>query len=175
VWVADMRHFIQSILSTISGRVQDNHGDSRRQTPNDETPPADTTSIRIVSVLAGAQDRCLLDEVSYRNQWNVSFAKAYDEACLLSDRLKPPIILFDRDVAGPDWRHAVSSLASVSGSACVLLISRVADDYLWNEVVLNGGYDVLSKPLREDEVMRAVRLAWSYWNGVRRVGTTARK
>jgi FixJ family two-component response regulator len=126
-------------------------------------------------VLAGAQDRCLLDEISCRNQWDVVFAKEYNEARLLSDRLKPPIILFDRDVAGPDWRHAVSSLASVSGSACVLLISRVADDYLWNEVVLNGGYDVLSKPLREGDVMRAVRLAWSYWNGVRRTGAISRK
>ena len=170
-----MRHLIQSILATISGRVPNSNGHPIHPTPTEETTPADTTCIRIVSVLATAQDRCLLDEVSNRNQWNVVFANAYNEACLLSDRLKPPIILFDRDVAGPDWRHAVASLASASGSACVLLISRVADDYLWNEVVLNGGYDVLSKPLREDEVMRAVRLAWSYWNGVRRAGAIPRK
>jgi FixJ family two-component response regulator len=40
----------------------------------------------------------------------------------------------------------------------------VVDTYLWNEVVRTGGFDVLSKPLREDDVVRAVRLAFSYWN-----------
>ena len=44
-----------------------------------------------------------------------------------------------------------------------MLVSRVMDGYLWNEVVCNGGYDVLAKPLREDEVCRVVKLARSYW------------
>jgi len=166
---------MQSILATISCQVRKNNGDPRHRSLNVEGSPAGAPCIRIVSVLAGAEDRYLLDHVSARNQWDVFFADACDEACRLSDRLKPPIILFDRDVAGADWRHAVSSLASVSGSACILLISRVADDYLWNEVVANGGYDVLPKPLREDEVLRAVRLAWSYWNCVRRARAIARK
>jgi DNA-binding response OmpR family regulator len=170
-----MWQFIQSILATLSGRVRKNNQDPRYQTPNDEGSPEGAPCIRIVSVLEGAEDRCLLDDVSARNQWDIFFANACDEACRLSDRLKPAVILFDRDVAGADWRQAVSSLASVSGSACILLISRVADNYLWNEVVSNGGYDVLPKPLREDEVLRAVRLAWSYWKGVRRAGAIARK
>jgi hypothetical protein len=46
----------------------------------------------------------------------------------------------------------------------------VVDTYLWNEVVSKGGFDVLSKPLREDDVVRAVRLAWSYWNSATRIG-----
>jgi len=42
------------------------------------------------------------------------------------------------------------------------------DDYLWNEVVRRGGYDVLSKPLREEDLMRAIKLAWAYWNSAAR-------
>lgn len=37
----------------------------------------------------------------------------------------------------------------------VILISRVADEYLWNELFRIGGFDVLRKPLRADEVERA--------------------
>jgi hypothetical protein len=43
-------------------------------------------------------------------------------------------------------------------------MSRVVDEYLWNETVRRGGYDVVSKPLREEDLIRVVRLAWSYWS-----------
>ena len=56
-----------------------------------------------------------------------------------------------------------------------MLISPVADDYLWNEVLSNGGYDVLAKPLRQQDVLRAVKFAWSYLNSTRQTPATARK
>jgi len=56
-----------------------------------------------------------------------------------------------------------------------MLISRVADDNLWNEVVCNGGYDVLRKPLRQPDVLRAVKFAWSYWNSARHAAASAKK
>jgi hypothetical protein len=60
--------------------------------------------------------------------------------------------------------ETVEDLASSPHRACVILVSGVLDAYLWDEVVRTGGYDVLYKPLREDDVVRSVRLAWSYWN-----------
>jgi hypothetical protein len=45
-----------------------------------------------------------------------------------------------------------------------MLVSKVIDGSLWNDVVRSGGYEVLSKPLREDDVSRVMKLAWSYWN-----------
>ena len=57
----------------------------------------------------------------------------------------------------------------------MLLISRVTDEYLWNEVVSNGGYDVLRKPLSESDVQRQVRLAWSYWSGMRQGPAVSKK
>ena len=80
------------------------------------------------------------------------------------DRLRAPVILCDRDLPGNGWRGMVEGLASSPHRACVILVSAVVDTYLWNEVVRTGGFDVLSKPIRDDDVARAVRLAWSYWN-----------
>ncbi len=81
-----------------------------------------------------------------------------------ASRLKAPVILCDRDLPGADWREAVQVLATSSRGACVILLSSVLDDYLRDEVGRKGGHDVLSKPLREDDVVRAVKLAWTYWN-----------
>jgi FixJ family two-component response regulator len=39
----------------------------------------------------------------------------------------------------------------------------VNDDYLFEEVIRNGGHDVLTKPLQTPQVVAAVKLAWSYW------------
>jgi hypothetical protein len=33
----------------------------------------------------------------------------------------------------------------------------VSDDYLWRDVLQQGGYDVLLRPLREEPALRAVQ------------------
>ena len=64
--------------------------------------------------------------------------------------------------AGIDWRDALQLLASSRPDCSIILTSSVNDEYLWDEVIHKGGYDVLAKPLQEDQTVRAVNLAWSY-------------
>ncbi len=169
-----MRHAISSIVKSISSlfRAKNHHSGGLKGWPAGNGAHS---GITILSVPGTEPDRQLLDEISRRNHWNISFASSSGEAREWLKRTKPQIILIDRDIDGADWRYAVSSLAAESGGACVLLISRVIDDYLWNEVVTNGGYDVLRKPLSENEVMRNVRLAWSYWTSIRQSGSVIKK
>jgi DNA-binding response OmpR family regulator len=142
-----------------------------------DSPASDPapSRITIVSILLEDQDRSLLATVSQTNPWDVVFVKTCAEAEQVSEQIKPHIILLDRDLAEGDWRQSLSACASSSGGACTMLISRVADDYLWNEVVSNGGYDVLRKPLREQDVLRAVKFAWFYWNSARQAAASAKK
>jgi len=169
-----MRDAISSIIKTISSvfRKKNNRtGGLTRATGGNGA----NSGITILSVPGTDLDRQLLDEISRRNRWTISFASSSDEAREWLKRTKPQIILIDRDIDGADWRYAVSSLAAASGGACVLLISRVTDEYLWNEVVTNGGYDVLRKPLNENDVLRNVRLAWSYWTSTRQSASVIKK
>jgi AmiR/NasT family two-component response regulator len=129
----------------------------------------------MLAILLEDQDRALIAEVCHVNQWDLFFAKTCAEARRVSEQVKPHIILLDRDLAEGDWRSSLSACTSSSAGACTLLISRVADDYLWNEVVCNGGYDILRKPLREQDVLRAVKFAWSYWNSIRQAAAISRK
>lgn len=129
--------------------------------------PANLSSlnpITVVGLIASDSDRRALAGICGRKGWNLLLAGTCEEARTALDKLKAPVILCDRDLPGSGWRAAVEGLASSPHRACVILVSGVVDTYLWNEVVRSGGFDVLSKPLREDDVVRAVRLAWSYWN-----------
>ena len=117
----------------------------------------------------------MITDLCQRNSWEVFFATTRQEAEQISQTLQPQIIFFDRDMAGQEWRGCVTGFAAASGKACIMLVSKVIDDYLWNELVSNGGYEVLRKPLRENEVSRAVRMARSYWSSAaKRVSSSKR-
>lgn len=73
----------------------------------------------------------------------------------------PVIVILDRDLASPDWRPVVRQFASQPNCACVILASRVIDDYLFEEVIKHGGYDVLAKPFQDRELIHTLEFAWS--------------
>jgi len=130
-------------------------------------PGKDSSTVRrivIIALIADGRDRALLADVCARNQWSVHFTDTCVEAWAILNRLKAPVVLYDRDLPGTEWRDVIQMMASSGHNVCAILLSRVADDYLWNEVIGKGGYDICAKPLREEDVVRSVRLAWSYCN-----------
>jgi len=118
----------------------------------------------VVGLVTSSEDRRLLSGICSRNGWNLILQDTCEEARIALHRLKSPVVLCDRDLPGQRWRETVEELASSPHRACIILVSGVVDTYLWNEVARTGGFDVLSKPLREEDVVRAVRLALSYMN-----------
>lgn len=132
------------------------------------------SEISILCVLNQRHDESLIRETCREHGWIVSFAPSLDHAQRLLSRFSFPIILLDRELAGGEWREAMARLAEPSGALCILLVPKIFDDHLWNEVVRHGGYDILPKPLRPPDLARAVRLAWSYWIGVSRRAAISR-
>jgi DNA-binding NtrC family response regulator len=126
--------------------------------------PTSNPPVTIICFLSDNHDRSLMSDLCRRQRWDVSFAATRGQAQRALQELKPQIMLFDRDLAGLDWREFVTCFAAASPGMCIMLVSKVIDDSLWNELVSNGGYEVLRKPLREDQVSRAVKMAWSYWS-----------
>ena len=116
-----------------------------------EPPP---TALAITTAL---NDRMQLQGIFAKAGWNIHFVEAVEDALHQS----APIVLCDRDLPDSDWREAIRLLAGGPERRCIILASFVADDYLWEEVIQCGGYDVLPKPFREDEVLHAVQFAWA--------------
>jgi len=124
--------------------------------------------IPVVALVTSDQDRYVLASVSGRDSLEVHFAESCEEAYRVANRLVAPVILLDRDLLGTEWKTAVKTLADSPHGACVILMSGVVDDYLRQEVIRRGGYDVLAKPLRADQVIPLVKLALSYWTSAPR-------
>ena len=121
------------------------------------------TNPAIVALLT-EPDLAVVRELSSSRHWDVYFAGNCPDALARIGQMKAQILFLDRDLAGPGWRQTIHAFASSSTKICIMLVSKVVDTNLWNEVVRYGGYEVLSKPLQKSDLLRAVNLAWSYWS-----------
>jgi DNA-binding NtrC family response regulator len=119
-------------------------------------------NIPVLAIAFDERDKNSLSTFSVRGQWDLVLTGSCEEALEALKKMRAAVILCDRDLPGLDWRNALETLAASRPDCPVVLTSSVNDEYLWDEVVHTGGYDVLSKPLQEDLTVRAVNLAWSY-------------
>lgn len=99
-----------------------------------------------------------------REPWDLYLAESCEEAWRVAEHRHAPVILYDRDFPRMEWRGAVGMLSALPQRPIVVLLSQVADEYLWNELFRIGGFDLLRKPLRSDELSRVLKLALSYWS-----------
>lgn len=119
-------------------------------------------SIPVLAIMPDDSDKQLLSTFSARGQWDLLLTSTCDQALDILRRRRAAVVLCDRDLPGSDWRENLAKLAFFRPDCSIILTSSVNDAYLWDEVIHSGGYDVLAKPLREEQTVRAVNLAWSY-------------
>jgi DNA-binding NtrC family response regulator len=147
-------------------------GDHQRSSPSTKSDAqAATPRIPIVALVVSDHDREVLTCISNRELVDIHFAESHVDAWEAMNRLNSPVILYDRDWPNAEWRTTVQALAASPHRCCVILASRVADDYLWQELISCGGHDLLAKPFRADDVARALKLALSYWKSARAAAT----
>ena len=72
----------------------------------------------------------------------------------------PRVVICERDLPDGSWKDVLAITMSLHNPPPVIVTSRLADDYLWMEVLNWGGYDVLAKPLDQCELNRSIQLAW---------------
>ena len=121
-------------------------------------------NVMLLAITHVREDQEALRQIAAGFGWDISIVDSSERAIALLRRHPVPLVICDRDLPGENWREALARIASLPQSICVLLASGVVDEYLWNEVVQNHGYDVVTKPFRKDDVKRAVTFAWS-WSG----------
>jgi DNA-binding response OmpR family regulator len=74
------------------------------------------------------------------------------------------IVICERDLPDGTWKDILQALDTLSDHPFLIVMSRLADDHLWVEVLNLGGHDVLAKPLDHKEVVRAIESAWRNWS-----------
>jgi CheY-like chemotaxis protein len=134
--------------------------------PAAAAPGVSAGALHLLLVSREAAQAAALHRIAAELGWTFALASSAAEAAALPPA-GPTVIVFDRDLPGEDWRRALPRLAALPHTACVLLASAVADEYLWQEVSRHGGDDLLAKPWKSAEVRRvaAFAAAWRAWTG----------
>jgi DNA-binding NtrC family response regulator len=118
---------------------------------------------RVLAIGVSAQDQGRLSEIAQSASWELVLRPTLEEGVtLLRTNEHFIVVVLDRDLPGVVWRQAISTLAALVPGARVMLASSVNDDMLWQGVIEEGGYDVLSKPFRSDQVLRSILHAHWY-------------
>ena len=117
----------------------------------------------LLAVLANPEERKLVTDLSQNNGWNLTVVATLEQGRAKISGQRLAVVLLDRDLAESDWRSMVRSFTCLHPAPCVILASFVSDHYLFEELIHQGGYDVVSKPLKLEEVSRITRLALTFW------------
>jgi len=120
--------------------------------------------VKLVAITDKTEDTAALRQIAGDFRWKVSIVSSSQAAIAVLSEQPTPLVICDRDLSGEDWRDVLAKIAALPQAVCVLLASRVVDDYLWRQVIRHHGYDVVSKPFQPEELRRAVTFAWS-WRG----------
>ena len=91
-------------------------------------------------------------------------ASDWHEAELALQRDVFGVVIAERDLHDGDWRVVLSCLEHQSYGPLLIVVSRLADERLWAEVLNLGGFDVLAKPFAHEEANRVIDHALNTWN-----------
>lgn len=121
---------------------------------------APTEPITVMAITSSEQDRQLLETIGDVNGWKVFSASLWTEVLLMIEHRWAGVVLLDQELVG----IARALLLPRPKRCCVILMTpRAKHDPLCSEFINWGGYKTLQTPLREQEVVSAVRFAWAFW------------
>lgn len=125
----------------------------------------------ILSVSECQTDHTALRRILDNTQWRLVTARSCHETFEKLGSKRPMVVLCESSLPDGTWKDVLAATTRFDDPRPVLVVtSAFADEHLWSEVFRLGGYDVLTKPLIADQVLR---LLASIWTGrARRVRTS---
>lgn len=115
----------------------------------DAVPP----SCHALLVSPDPNDRAVLEPMFRGRNWRLGAVESLPAALEFLRKSAVPLVIAERDLVLGGWRELLQETQNLSGTPRLVVISRMADERLWSEVLNLGGHDVLAKPLRESEVL----------------------
>jgi CheY-like chemotaxis protein len=132
-----------------------NPADARQLAKSGEGQPAKLTTI----LLAGSneEDYTVLSDILNASIWSMRWARTCREAGALVREESPCAVLCERDLPDGTWKDVLDAIEQAGHASCLIVVSHLADESLWAEVLNLGGFDVLAKPFDRQEVLWSLR------------------
>jgi len=118
--------------------------------------------ISVLIITSRPEDVVELKQLLHDTPWELEALPAIEDAAAALKTAAVPMLLFDGETVGPHWREKLKALAKSKRNACVILLSKVSDQYLWEEVVQHGGFDLLTRPFRKEQVLSTLLFAYAH-------------
>ena len=126
--------------------------------------PHPPSVVSALVVNARAEERRMLRGIFARTQWRWhSVASIAEAMSWMAQRGSPQVMICDQNLPDGSWRLLFEQTEILPRAPKFIVSSRVADDYLWAEVLNLGGHDVLATPFDQSEVARVVGSAVESW------------
>jgi DNA-binding NtrC family response regulator len=122
-----------------------------------------TDRISILAVSPREEDHRSLEAILRRSNWALHTASTIAEALRLVQTTVVSVIVSERYLPDGSWKDLLKSMEAGGFPQRVIVISAIADDSLWCEVLNLGGFDLLLKPLEPFELFRVASLANRSW------------
>jgi DNA-binding NtrC family response regulator len=100
-----------------------------------------------------------------QTEWSVFWASTCAGATALLCDHAVPVVLCERSLPDGGWQTVLDHVNRTSRPTRFIVTVRFPDERLWAELLNLGAYDLLAKPFRQSEVLRAVTSAWLSWQG----------
>lgn len=124
----------------------------------------------MVAAFRSENDRRELERIIGPCQWKLIWTPTCASAIEAVQQSVAPIIISGRTFIDGGWRDIWNRLRTRLNPPMYILASRLADEALWAEVLNLGGYNLLLKPFRAEEVIRTVHGALMSWKAAQPAG-----
>ena len=116
----------------------------------------------ILSVSEAQADHIALRHIVAKTEWRVDVAYTVTQAVEKLRCISAVVIFSECLLPDGTWKDVLDLTLQLDRPPLLVVTSTLADDLLWSEVLNLGGYDVLLKPLSEEEVRRLLVSVWTH-------------
>jgi DNA-binding NtrC family response regulator len=114
--------------------------------------PVREPKARVLSVSASDADHAALYDMIDTRRWQFATADSCRQAVRELRSNGARAVFCERALPDGEWKDILEQISGLDSPPRFAVVARLADENLWFEVFERGGYDVLSKPLIEEEV-----------------------
>jgi DNA-binding NtrC family response regulator len=114
----------------------------------------------VLAILPAREDRLSLSAAFGDSGWILVFTGNLAEALAVLRSIVVEVVLCDLCFPeGHTWRDLLHEMLKMEDPPPLIVADRLADDWLWAEVLGLGAENLLAKPFHSGEVLRAVTTA----------------
>jgi len=124
---------------------------------------AKLSALEVILASGNRDDRRSLENALAGTPWVVLEADPLEIETAVR-RAAVPIVICDRDQSNC-WRKTIRALMKARRNACVIVLSNEDDADRGDDVIRDGGFDLLTRPFKRQQVLPMLVFAYTYCLG----------